>query len=210
MNKRIIRDEFDQKQTNNFKSKEIVNLQPNEYLLHPATLTWTKNTNTTNPICLTKFQIDKKNNLNFFNEYKCKSNINNYNKNLYIPPIGLESSDLLNIYSIESIDSLYSWFLENFKKTNYLTINRVLNSWIRVNFETLKNYNNYLEKIYSKVTEYNFKDDKNYINNQTDINKEIGSFIDYWIGKHSSNEFDLNLLENLNHHLKKKFNLYFY
>jgi len=208
MNKRIIRDES--KIIDSLKSKEIINLKPNEYLLHPTTLTWIQNTNTTNPICLTKFQMDKKNNLNFFNEHKCKSNINNYKKNLYIPPLGLESDDLLNIYSIESIDSLYSWVSENLQKSNYLTINRVLNCWIRVNFDTLKNYNNYLEKIYVKIIAFNFKTDNIYKENEKLINKEIGSFVDYWVDKHSNDEFNLNLLENLNHHLEKKFNLYFY
>ncbi len=154
--------------------------------------------------------MDSKKNLNILNEYKCKTNTNTYKKNLYIPPIGLDSNDLLNIYSVDSIDSLNQWVTENLSQMNYLTINRVLNSWIRVNFDTLKNYNNYLEKIYIKIIEFNFKNDNQFHNLEKNINKEIKDFIDYWINKHSADEFNLNLLEELKYYLKKKFNLFIY
>ena len=83
-----------------------------------------------------------------------------------------------------------------------VTINRVINCWIRVNFETLKNYNNYLEKINWKIIEFNYH---SYIEaNESNIKKEIKSFIDYWINKHSLDEFNLNLLKDLIQYLYKK------
>jgi hypothetical protein len=199
MNRRIIRDEIDI----NFKSKEIGLLSPKTSGFHPINLEWINNTDTVNPLCLTKFQMDKKNNLNIFNNYKCKNNLNDYKKNLYIPIVGLESSDLLNVYSIDSIDSLYEWINENLDKLLLPTINRILNCWIRVNYETLKNYNNYLEKIYFKIFVFIFKD--KIIQDETTIKKDIKNFIDYWINKNSVDEFNLNLLNDLNQYVIKKF-----
>jgi len=195
MNKRIIRDEIEY-----FKSKEIYNLPPNSKIMHPLNVTPIINSDPINPLCLTKFQMDKNNNLNILSTYKCKNNLNSYKKNLYIPVIGLESIDLLNMYSVQSIDSLNNFIEEN-KEINIITKNRIINSWIRVNFETLKNYNNYIEKIFLKLFENNiaFTD-----TNETSIKKEIKYFIDYWITKHSVDEFNLNLFSDLLKYLDKK------
>ena len=149
MNKRIIRDDSEY-----FKSKDIYNLPPKTESLHPLNLKMIYN-DSINPICLTKFQIDKNKNVNILSTYKCKNNVNNYKKNLFIPVIGLDSSDFLKIYSVETIDSLYDFVNQNLNKLTLITINRVINCWIRVNFETLKNYNNYLEKIYWIIIVYN-------------------------------------------------------
>ena len=195
MNKRIIRDDNEY-----FKSKEILNLPPKTSVTHPLNFKVITNTDPINSLCLTKFQMDKNNNLNIISTYKCKNNVNNYKKNLYIPVIGLESIDLLNMQSIQSIDSLHDFIEENLQKINYYTLNRIINSWIRVNFVTLQNYNNYLEKILFKLIEF----DKKYTYNETNIKKEIKSFIDYWINKHSVDEFYLNLLKDLVQYLYKK------
>jgi len=196
MNKRIIRDDSEY-----FKSKDIYNLPPKTESLHPLNLKMIYN-DSINPICLTKFQIDKNKNVNILSTYKCKNNVNNYKKNLFIPVIGLDSSDFLKIYSVETIDSLYDFVNQNLNKLTLITINRVINCWIRVNFETLKNYNNYLEKINWKIIEFNYH---SYIEaNESNIKKEIKSFIDYWINKHSLDEFNLNLLKDLIQYLYKK------
>jgi len=196
MNKRIIKDEIEY-----FKSKEIYNLPPSTKMFHPLNLSLIYNPDTTNPLCLTKFQMDKNNNLNILSKYKCNNNVNSYKKNLYIPVIGLESIDLLNMYSIQSIDSLNIFIEENNDKINFITMNRIINSWIRVNFETLKNYNSYLEKIFFKL----FENDKAFNDtNETSIKKEIKYFIDYWITKHSVDEFNFNLFDDLIKYLYKK------
>jgi len=194
MNKRIIRDDSEY-----FKSKDIYNLPPKTESLHPLNLKMIYN-DSINPICLTKFQIDKNKNVNILSTYKCKNNVNNYKKNLFIPVIGLDSSDFLKIYSVETIDSLYDFVNQNLNKLTLITINRVINCWIRVNFETLKNYNNYLEKIYWIIIEFNEYNEEN----EKIIKNEIKNFIDYWINKHSLDEFNLNLLKDLIQYLYKK------
>jgi hypothetical protein len=196
MNKRIIKDEI-----NYYKSKEIITLQPNSRIYHPINLELIKNTDSINPICLTKFQMDKNNNLNILNKYKCINKTNNYKKNLYVPVIGLGSSDLLNIYSINSIDSLDEFISNNLNILPFKTIERIINCWIRVNFETLKNYNNYLEKICWRFLEFHYKKIEK---NEVIIKKEIKNFIDYWINKHLFDEFNLNLIKDIIDYLKKK------
>jgi hypothetical protein len=194
MNKRIIRDDSEY-----FKSKDIYNLPPKTESLHPLNLKMIYN-DSINPICLTKFQIDKNKNVNILSTYKCKNNVNNYKKNLFIPVIGLDSSDFLKIYSVETIDSLYDFVNQNLNKLTLITINRVINCWIRVNFETLKNYNNYLEKIYWIIIEFNEYNEEN----EKIIKNEIKNFIDYWINKHTLDEFNLNLFDDLIGYLIKK------
>ena len=187
--------------------KEIVNVQPNTQLLHPLSSQWINMTNEDKPICLTKFQIQNKE-TKIFNYDTCTLKENNYKNYLYLPPIGLSSNDILEIYNISSIDRLLDYIKENMNDDNYLSINRLLNSWIRVNFETLKNYNNFLEKICIKiVTKYYNHNIENIIkkNKDFDINKEIKKFIDYWINKHDSNEFKLELIDDFIDYLLKKY-----
>ncbi len=200
MNKRIIKNE-------SFSSRNVeINQVPvNNQLLHPISSIWVQN-KSTNPFCLTKFHLDKKNNLNILNEYTCKTNVNNYKKYMYLPPIGFSSSDILQIYEISSIDDLSRWISDNIENKNYITINRVLNCWIKNNFDTLKNYNNFLEKIYNKLIQHYFLKGQIKKFSESEINKEIKDFIDYWTNKYSGSEFNLDLLEELLIYIKKKYN----
>ncbi len=204
-NKRIIKNEFEKK--NLFKSKEIANIDPDNQTLHPISSQWINTKNLLNPICLTKFQI-LNNETKIINTYKCKTNTNDYKSFLYIPPIGLLSDDIIKIYDLESIDRLYNWLNEHIDESssshiNYLTIIRVVNCWIRVNFETLKNYNNFLVKIIGKLFKFYFG--KNI--NIPEIDKEIKYYVDYWMNKHSGNEFELNLIGDFYNYIIKKFKL---
>lgn len=207
MNKRIIKNE------NNFiKNKEdkteIIEMKPGKQLLHPIFNTWINTKDITNPICLTKFQMQNKK-FKYINEYKCQSSNDNYKKFMYIPPIGITSESVLDIYDISSIDILNNWINDNINKLSYFTINRVLNCWIRNNFDILKNYNNSLEKIYSNLanTYSSDKIKKKIDNGNIDINKESKYFIDYWIGKKNSNDFAFDLLSEYIDYLAGKYNI---
>ena len=223
--KRIIKNEIEQskyylgsiinskkliEQKDSFKSKEITNINPDNQTLHPISSQWINTKNLVNPICLTKFQI-LNNETKIISTYKCKTDTNDYKSFLFLPPIGLTSDDIIKIYNLESIDRLYNWLSENiddvssvsYGRVNYLTIVRVVNCWIRVNFETLKNYNNFLVKIMSKLFRFNFGDNINI----PDIDKEIRDYIEYWMNKNSGTEFKLNLIDDFYSYVIKKFKL---
>jgi len=204
-NKRIINSK-----KNLLNNKEIINVNPDNQILHPISTSWIKNKNVTNPICLTKYQI-LNNELNIINPYKCKTNNDDYKSFLFIPPIGLTAHDIIKIYDVDSIDKLHNWLNEHLDGTNltnnlsvnYLTIIRLVNCWIRVNFETLKNYNNILIKIISKLFKFYFGDNITIPN----FDKEISDYIDYWMNKKSDNEFKLNIINDFYTYIIKKFKL---
>lgn len=198
MNKRIIK-----KENLTSNEKDIITVEPGTQMMHPISTEWFNNKQNF-PLCLTEyFYSDNK--LQSFREGKCSNSASQgkYNKYMYLPPIGLTSDDLLNIYQIDSIDDLTTYVKNNTNK-NYLTVNRIVNCWIRVNFLTLKNYNNSLEKIYLELVKYKFNN--KFLDKITNIEKEIKDFVDYWIGKHNGNEFELNLLDDFANYLNKKFN----
>ena len=56
---------------------EVSNVETNKQLLHPISAQWVDTKYFTNPICLTKFQIQNKE-TNILNNYPCKQNVNNY------------------------------------------------------------------------------------------------------------------------------------
>lgn len=198
-NKRIIKNEKNQV---NMTGNEIATIESNKQLLHPISGQWVDTKYFTNPICLTKFQILNKE-TSILNNYPCKQNVNNYKTYLFVPPIGLSSDDVLRIYDLDSIDKLYNWLLENMEKINYFTIVRIVNCWIKVNFETLKNYNNFLVKIISKLVKFNFGDTQPV----KDLDKEIKDFIEYWMNKNNGTEFNLNLIEDFINYISKKYKI---
>jgi hypothetical protein len=204
-NKRIIKNDINQS-VKKFEQKEIINIYPNNQLLHPISSHWINTQKLVNPICLTKFQIVN-NETQIINTNKCENNPNDYKKFMFLPPIGLTSDDIIKSYDLESIDSLYNWISNNIdnrdSSINYLTIVRVINCWIRVNFETLKNYNNFLVKIISKLFKFYFGDNFDI----PEFNKEIRDYIDYWMNKKSRTDFKLNLIDDFYNYIIKKFKL---
>lgn len=195
------------------KKDDIVNLKPNTQMLHPISTIWMDNANK-NPLCLTKFKVTDDKNISQFTykNYKCINNLDNYNKYMYLPPIGINSSELLKIYEIkDSIDSLNNWIKTN-GKINYFTMNRILNAWLKNNFDTLKSYNNVLVKMYLELLliylDYDIikkiKDDDTY--ESKNINKDIDNYIDYWFEKKNPNDFEFDLLNDMIEHITLKYN----
>jgi len=128
----------------NINNNDIYNVDKNiNKIIHPITLEVISTNN--KPLCLTKFNYIN-NKIESYNYYKCSSNINNYNNNLFMPYISISYTDLLKMYDIDNIESLYNWININMNK-NYDTILRIINSWILINKDNLKLYINYLSKI---------------------------------------------------------------
>lgn len=201
--KRIIKDEFQEYKIFNSKNMEISQLANNTQQIHPITLNWIDNSKSVNPLCILKPSFDKKG-VQLFNNYKCTNQNNKYNNYLYTPPIGITSENLLNIYDVISIENLQSFIDDNITTINVLTLNRIVNSWIRVNFDTIKTYNNFLEKIYKKMLEqyYSFSNFEE-LNKKINLDKEIKDFIDYWFTKNNNIGFRFNLLIELQNYLEK-------
>ena len=201
--KRIIKNEFKEYKEFNSKNKEIIQIDENTQRIHPITLNWFDNSKSTTPICITKPNF-KKGEVLLHKDYKCINNQpTKYNTYLYTPPIGVSSEDLINIYEIKSIENLQSFVSDNINTTNIFTINRLVNSWIRVNFDTIKIYNNFLEKIFKKLLDkyYGLKKMKDF--NKLNLDKEIKDFIDYWFNKNNMVGFNFNLFGELINYLEK-------
>ena len=163
--------------------------------------------NTDNDLCLTKYKYNITNNLfNNYSDNKCNSNTNDYKQLLYIPPVGINSENILKIYSINSSDSLILWIETNMHSSNILTINRILNCWIINNIEILKNHNNFLKNIYNNlILKYSNSNIIKLINNNIiDLDKDTLYFIDDWINKYN-NEFTSNLLYDYFNYLNIKY-----
>jgi hypothetical protein len=191
--KRFIKDE-------SYKgSDEISNIPANSRVMEPLFL---KLTNfVPNQTCLTKLDLNNNKNLTYYNNYKCVSNVNDYKKYLYIPPIGISSNSLLKIYDIDSIDELtllYDTYSDG--TINYITFNRILNCWIKNNVDFLKN-NNFLEKIYYKLLS-TFLNPK--IISNINLEKEIKEYINKLLINKSYDKFDFDLLDDMINFLSKK------
>jgi hypothetical protein len=202
MNKRIINSEkilF--KNVNN----DIITVKANTETLHPLTCNWINTKQDKTNICLTKYKYED-NHFQFYDQNKCKTNTDNYKNYLFIPPVGISSNMILQIYDINSIDSLIHWIDINIDMYSINTINRILNCWIINNINLLKDHNNILEDIYNKLLlKFGNKLIISKINNNIiDLNKETKYFIDYWINK-INNEFYLNLLEDYFNYIEKKY-----
>lgn len=192
-----------------FIKKDISLIPPNmKNEIHPISLNFIKNEENT---CISKFHYDNEK-FNNTSKYNCKNKDIKYNdaykEVMYVPPIGISAADILQIYNIDSIDDLSNWISQNILEYNFFTLNRILNSWIRVYFDIIKKHNNHLEKICLSVMTKDFFVEK--INNMkkkiTDMPNEIKNFIDYWVNKNNQNEFKLNLLEDFLYFLNKKYN----
>ena len=170
--------------------------------LHPNTAQFV--INTTNHITIpTKSHV-----INDNNNYVLQTSIVNSNyqnekiskyevkKFMLYPSVVINSDTLLILNNINSFDDLYdkvNYLLAN--NYNYDFINRIINSWIRNNFDDLKKNNSILVKLYLNFFngfKINVSDEKII---ETNINK--------WFAKHSSSDFHLNLANSLKKKISK-------
>jgi hypothetical protein len=105
-----------------------------------------------------------------------------------LPYLNLNIEHMLSIYKIESIDSMVKWIDECInlnKQFNY--INRILNIWIRFNFEELTKNNKILVSIYKKLN------NKYYNISLNNIEEKINE----WFSKTKYDDFNVNLAKYL-------------
>lgn len=186
MFKRIIKDD------KFFRSKDIATVPINKKIQHPVSLKIIDTNGFLNPICLTKMYISN-NKLNDYGNYICNGE-NKYKENIQLPPIAFNSSDLLEIYNINTIDSLKEW-IDNiiqsyeFLSYNIYTIIRIISCWITENSDTLSNYKKPLQYIcYEILKQYSLDKEVK----QENINDTINKWIDNY-----KNGDDIDLLQIL-------------
>lgn len=169
MFKRIIKDE------RMFGSKDISTVKPDKTIIHPITLNTINTSGFINPVCLTKMYISN-NKLNEFDNYICNGE-NKYKEYIQLPPISLNSQDLLEIYNINNIENLKDWVENNLTTYNEITLSRVLTCWITNNVDTLKLYRKYFHEIFFNIF-YQHSNIRKHLRYEDDIKKYINEWID--------------------------------
>ena len=140
--------------------------------------------------CFSKLNY-KNNKFSYFNN---TCNNENFKKYIYTPPITISTELILNIYNINTINDLLTFIDDNIDNLNYLKINRILNSWITMNFETLKINKLIFDKIYIKIMETYFGTNM-YAGDE--FKQKVYKYIDYWITANNPNQFNIDLLGDI-------------
>ena len=168
------------------ETKKTVNLNP---------LTLDVYTHTNEDIYITDYFFDKDKNLKFHTKEKI-NNSNDEKKFMLTPSLLIPSSELLKIYDVDDINKFIK---NNIDDDNFISMNRVLNSWIRVNFNDLKKNNNILINIYYQLLNNSFDIDKKI------FNKECKIFLNKWFKNKNSDIFFMNLGNDLEKYLSNKY-----
>lgn len=161
--------------------------------LHPLTLRIVTNTqqdkitpseyyydNITKKIESTKLNIE---NLDY-SQYEIQ-------KYMSLPYLNLNYDTIVHFfYEIGDIDKLNS--IVNLKINNNnppKNIIRIINSWIKFNYNDLKKYNNFIYSLFKKINDKYYK---------LEYNKDdVIKFIDNWINKKSLEDFEFDIFSDL-------------
>lgn len=161
-----------------------------EIYMHPNTLSLYLNENN-NYICPTKYYINNDNILDIDKNSNCK-NINNYEarKFMLYPLTIIRYNDILKIYNIISFDDLFDKIKDLINDNTFITINRIVNCWIKTNYDDLKNKNKVLVGVYKFIfNKYNSE----LIIDESDLSKEINK----WFKSQKNSNFNINLGEEI-------------
>ncbi len=163
----------------------------NEKFINPITLEMHKN-NDKDTLCPSKYYFTHNNILNYIKK-KCSNDNSNIDtqKFMLYPYTVLSSVELVKIYNVTDLDQLFV----NIKELadsgqKFTTINRVLNSCIKYNFEEYKTKNTFFVDIYMFLLNTFYSNHK--INNE-----QLENFIKKWFNNNNYNNFNLNLGEEI-------------
>lgn len=166
-----------------------------ETVLHPLSMFIVKNYRDNNICPNNEFN-------HFFNTFdeNCEQiNNNQLVKYMVTPYVDINDLKLLTFYNIENIDDLKKWIDENLNKKSFDNVNRIINLFIKSNFDNIKIYNKVLIEIIKNIIFYYFK------NKEEIINKEIDSFFNYWIQKNDVKNFNINFILDFKKYLSDKY-----
>ena len=166
-------------------------IQPNEYYIHPITLEIVKN-KYIKPICPSELHFTEKGQAVHYTVHYDKTI--NYSKQdiqtfMALPYVNFNIDMILKIYKIDTIDSIIAWIEKTIEeKTEFDTINRILNLWIHKHFDELKKNHAIIVVIVNKL-----------INKYLDISiNDTDERIKKWFEHKDINDFNFNLILELN------------
>ena len=115
-----------------------------------------------------------------------------------LPYLNLNLDQLLDIYKIYNIETLIKWIDNKIEEKLPLSyINRIINIWIKSNYNILIKNNNLISDIYIKINENYWKFDNK------SINKSIILYIKKWFKYNEYNKFEVDLGKDLLDYITK-------
>lgn len=143
---------------------------------------------------ITQFSFDK--NMNLIN-YSDKPN-KNYDDFMRMPSLLIPYTEILKLYNIDNLNDMIDYINLNLETKLFDSINRILNCWIRLNFNYLKKNNKILLNIYYKIFNHYYP---NIITDEKIFNKKCSDYINDWFKNKNENSFFSNLGNNLKNYL---------
>lgn len=170
-------------------------------IFHPITLQFIKNESKSNNILYpTEFFDDG------FEFRKARTLERNYTLQedtqqfMVLPYLNITLDTILNLYKVNSIDDLVNWVnIRINENTPFKNVNRIINIWIKNNFNIIRKNNNIFNKIYLNIYRKYWSNFK--IKNE-DIENIISKYIDSWVSKKDIKDFKFDLGNDLKKHLK--------
>jgi hypothetical protein len=178
----------------NYKGNRILKndpmeIKPNDIGFNPLTTKIIKNT-TNDSIYFSKifFENDKLSNITNDKSLKLNTNF------AATPPIIISYDKLLVMHNINNINDLIEYIKTNIDINTFNYNNRLLNCFIRKNYKELSKNNKIITDLYLSI----LKNDK--------LNKkDIETFIKKWFKNNNSDNFFLNLGNDLENYLSNKY-----
>ena len=179
--------------------KENPEIKPEDKFLNPLNL-FIETNKLNDPMYVTSYYFDDDKNLTNYTLEKPKKYID-IKKIMLTPPLLINHNELLKIYNIYDTNILIEFIDNNIETKLFDSLNRIINCWIRQNFNQLIKTNKILIPIYFKLFKkfYNFNvDDKNF-------NKDIELYLIKWFKLKKSTDFFINLGQDLINYLSNKY-----
>lgn len=180
-------------------------LKTGEYSLHPITLEFITN-ETKNDFCLSETYFEKNQNekiSNIYSKYGKTPTELEIRRYMALPYVGFGSSQILNLYEIDTIGDLNEWVQKNVKES-FTYINRIIKIFIIDNILGFKKSNDYTQLV--TITKLVLENHKKIDTKHSKINKYITDYIKYWFQNFDENKFDNDIISDINNYLKKKLN----
>ena len=167
-------------------------IEPGEKYLHPITLAFSTNNSTTQNYCPSEFHYDRDGPT--YSKVCKNTNISSFDiqKFMALPYLNLNIEQILDMYKITGIESLILW-VDNMisEKLPFQYINRIINVWIKSNYDILIKNNNIMVDIYSKINKSYWKKEF--------IVDDIKKYIKKWFKNKNYDNFFLDLGNDIYH-----------